>query len=143
MNFTRNGRGFTLVELLVVIAIIGILGSIIFARVGNARAKAQNTAVFATVRDIAPVLFDCVSNGYTIAGATDTVTGGGVICSSSTVSDREWPSIESSTWQWRSELDTPTGVDAGWLLVAYSDENFISCEAQVFTCKITEGALSL
>ena len=51
MTKTRS-RGFTLIELLVVIAIIGILASIILARVNSARRNALRSEVLADVYEI-------------------------------------------------------------------------------------------
>ena len=45
-------RGMTLIELLVVMAIIGILGSILFAVVGRARASARRTTCISNVKQL-------------------------------------------------------------------------------------------
>lgn len=48
--------GFTLIELLVVIAIIGLLSSIVFASISNARVRARDTRRIVDLREIAKAL---------------------------------------------------------------------------------------
>lgn len=48
----QNQGGFTLVELLIVIAIIGLLSSIVFASLNNARAKARDTRRLSDLKQI-------------------------------------------------------------------------------------------
>lgn len=42
-KYKKNDNGFTLIELLVVVAIIGLLASMVFSKIEDARTKAQNT----------------------------------------------------------------------------------------------------
>lgn len=52
----RNRKGFTLVELLVVIAIIGLLATIAFIALNQARAKARDAKRVSDVRELASAL---------------------------------------------------------------------------------------
>lgn len=51
MNELEN-RGFTLIELLVVVAIIGILSSVVFASLNNAKIRTRDSSRMATVKQI-------------------------------------------------------------------------------------------
>lgn len=45
-------KGFTLIELLVVVAIIGVLASVVFSSLNNARIKTRDSSRMATVKQI-------------------------------------------------------------------------------------------
>ncbi len=49
---TKKRRGFTLIELLVVISIIGLLASITFAFLNNARSRTRDTLLFSNVKKL-------------------------------------------------------------------------------------------
>lgn len=56
MNNRLEKRGFTLIELLVVIAIIGILSSVVFSSISNARMKGRDARRVADLKQIALAL---------------------------------------------------------------------------------------
>lgn len=68
----RARQGFTLIELLVVISLIGLLASIIFASLTQARAKGRDTKRLADLRDVQTVLELYASDN----GGTYPSTGG-------------------------------------------------------------------
>ncbi len=74
----QKNRAFTLIELLVVISIIGLLGSIVFAGLSTARAKARDTKRITDLKAIKTALESyAIDNGgnYPMIGQTSSTAG--------------------------------------------------------------------
>jgi prepilin-type N-terminal cleavage/methylation domain-containing protein len=89
MFIKRTISGFTLVEILVVIGIIGVLASVVFASVGQARSNARDKA---RVSDIAQLqlalkLYALQNGSYQVTGTGSQGNGAGFVSLSSVSAD--------------------------------------------------------
>lgn len=82
-------KGFTLIELLVVIAIIGILATITVIGYNSATTSAKKKAVSASMTNVLKAAAVCTADGS--AALVDPPAAGGLICSSTSVTDARWP----------------------------------------------------
>jgi len=119
---TKKAGGFTLIELLLVIAIIGILASAIMVGISGQRQRARVTSATETAKSVVPYLVDCYMRGQSINNPDDTITGGNVVCSGSSVT---WPSMGDTGCTW----PTPVGAD----------DLVVTCDTQTITCHYTVG----
>ena len=95
MKKIRNG--FTLIELLIVIAIIGILASVVLVNLNSSRIKARYAKIYSEMQAINSAMSHCRLGGGSLLVPTNTVTGGGYICSTgSTANDPVWPDLTSA-----------------------------------------------
>jgi prepilin-type N-terminal cleavage/methylation domain-containing protein len=80
----KSNKGFTLIEILVVVGIIGILSSVVFSSLGNARAKARTASAQQTMGSIFAGLVSCWGEGATVVTPTEAQDGGGLaVCAGS------------------------------------------------------------
>ncbi|HEY4508045.1 MAG TPA: type II secretion system protein [Candidatus Paceibacterota bacterium] len=86
--------GFTLIELLVVISIIGLLSSIVFASLGNARKNARIVSAHGSMRNMLTGVLLCIDGGGAVAGPTATQDGGGGnVCSDTTLTTQKYGAL--------------------------------------------------
>ncbi len=91
-------KGFTLIELLVVIAIIGMLSSIVFASLNNARVKGRKAAAQGTMRSAFTAAQLCMDDGKDL----NTPAAGTQVCVAGTYGTYGAP--PSAAWTY-----SPTG----------------------------------
>ncbi|MDO8619992.1 MAG: type II secretion system protein [bacterium] len=79
MKKNATKKGFTLIELLVVIAIIGMLSSIVFASLNDARKKGRVAQMQGSMRSIQTAAVLCMDDG----AALTTPAAAAVVCTGS------------------------------------------------------------
>ena len=90
MNHKSNKEGFTLIELLVVISIIGVLSSIVFSSLDDARMKARDARRKTDIKQLATAieLFYDETGSYPPEGCNPDTSATGVgVCSNPPVND--------------------------------------------------------
>jgi prepilin-type N-terminal cleavage/methylation domain-containing protein len=124
-----NHRAFTLVELLVVIAIIGVLASVVLARVSSARDKAQQGKTLASLKSAQTTAMYCVDERNNLSApdiVNDICTGQG-----------KWPAPVGLGWEYGTA--GTCGFDGD-----VTDGNFLYCATngtKTITC--TEGGCTV
>lgn len=71
MHTHSDTKGFTLIELLTVVAIIGILSSVIFVTIGNARPRARDAKRLADVKQMAFIITIEATSALTASSIDD------------------------------------------------------------------------
>lgn len=124
----KFNKGFTLIEILIVVGIIGILSSVVFSSLGNARAKARTASAQQTMGSIFTGLVSCWGEGVTVntPATGDLQDGGaGVICAGSATNyvtlPPGWVYCDDDGGGTCTTVSTPTSISA------FGDSFTITC----------------
>jgi prepilin-type N-terminal cleavage/methylation domain-containing protein len=115
----KFNKGFTLIEIMIVVGIIGILSSVVFSSLGNARAKARTAAAQQTMGSIFTGLVSCWGEGNVVntPAVGDLQDGGaGAICAGSGTSyvilPPGWVYCDDDPGGTCATVSTPTSISA-------------------------------
>jgi prepilin-type N-terminal cleavage/methylation domain-containing protein len=139
---TKNKKAFTLIELLIVIAIIGILAATVMVSLGNARKKARQAAVQATLSSILPSIYMCFDAGVNVnAAATPGTTA---ICTATGLTE-VWPILNAGSttgWDWTG-TQTGTATTGDFYIAASNGatatDNKVCCNSKLNSCQVLAG----